>query len=149
MTDEVNTPAHYTQGGIECIDAIEAQLTKQEFIGFLRGQIAKYNWRMGLKGSVLVDVQKCQWYCNKLNTVLTNEQPVQVQSLPKYKLTEETKQHEGITLYRIQALVDIPSIGVKAGDLGGWIESESNLSQEGDAWVFGNAKAYGNARVYD
>ena len=69
-TDEVNTPAHYTQGGIECIDAIEAQLTQQEFIGFLRGQIAKYNWRMGLKGSVLVDAQKCQWYTNKLISVL-------------------------------------------------------------------------------
>jgi len=73
MTDEVNTPAHYTQGGIECIDAIEAQLTKQEFIGFLRGQIAKYNWRMGLKGSVLVDAQKCQWYNNKLISLLVKE----------------------------------------------------------------------------
>ena len=69
-TDEINTPAHYTQGDIECIDAIEAQLTRTEFIGFLRGQIAKYNWRMGLKGSVLVDAQKCQWYTNKLISVL-------------------------------------------------------------------------------
>ena len=147
MTKEVNSPAHYTQGGIECIDAIEAQLTKQEFIGFLRGQIAKYNWRMGLKGSVLVDAQKCQWYCNKLNTVLTNEQPVQVQPLSKYKLTEETKQHGETTLYRIQALRDIPSMGVKAGDLGGWVAGEHNLSQEGDAWVYKNAKVYRNAKV--
>ena len=149
MTDEVNTPAHYTQGGIECIDAIEAQLTRTEFIGFLRGQITKYNWRMGLKGSVLVDAQKCQWYCNKLNTVLTNEQPVQVQPLSKYKLTEETKQHGETTLYRIQALRDIPSMGVKAGDLGGWVAGEHNLSQEGDAWVYKNAKVYRNAKVCD
>lgn len=70
MTDEVNTPYHYTQGGIECIDAIEAQLTRTEFIGFLRGQIAKYNWRMGLKGSVLVDAQKCNWYSKKLINIL-------------------------------------------------------------------------------
>ena len=66
----------------------------------------------------------------------------------KYKITEETMQHKGITLYRIQALVDIPSIGVKAGDLGGWIAGEHNLSQEGDAWVCGNAKVYENAWVY-
>jgi len=64
--DEVNHPRHYTLGSIECIDAIQAQLTRQEFIGFLRGQIAKYNWRMGLKGSILVDAQKCQFYCSKL-----------------------------------------------------------------------------------
>ena len=149
MTDEINTPAHYTQGGIECIDAIEAQLTRTEFIGFLRGQIAKYNWRMGLKGSVLVDVQKCQWYCNKLNQILSNIEPVVLQPKNmKYKLTEETLQHEGVTLYRIQALVDIPSTPVKAGDLGGWVAGEHNLSQEGNAWVYGNALVYGDAKVY-
>ena len=66
----------------------------------------------------------------------------------KYKITEEVIQHEGVILYRIQALVDIPSIGVKAGDLGGWIAGEHNLSQEGNAWVYGNTKVYGKARVY-
>ena len=63
--------------------------------------------------------------------------------MSKYKLTEETKQHEGITLYRIQALIDIPSIGVIAGDLGGWLESESNLGQDGNAWVCENALVCG------
>ena len=66
MTNEINKPSHYTFGTIECIQAIEAQLSKQEYEGFLRGQIAKYNWRMGNKGSSLVDAQKCQWYVNKL-----------------------------------------------------------------------------------
>ena len=51
----------------------------------------------------------------------------------KYELTDETKNFCGITLHRIRALRDIPSVNVKSGDLGGWIEKESNLSQDGDA----------------
>jgi hypothetical protein len=64
----------------------------------------------------------------------------------KYKLTEQTKEVFGITLYRIQALKDFTC--VKKGEIGGWIESERNLSQNGDAWVSGNAQVYGNARVF-
>lgn len=63
----------------------------------------------------------------------------------KYKFTGETREIVGVTVHRIRALVDF-SI-VKAGDLGGWIESEANLSQEGDAWVFDNATVFGNAFV--
>ncbi|MDR1514068.1 MAG: hypothetical protein LBS45_00100 [Synergistaceae bacterium] len=69
----------------------------------------------------------------------------------KYELSEE-KNEAG--LYRIRALRDIPRHGVKAGDLGGFVESERNLSQEGDAWIGGkavvcdNAKVYGNAEVH-
>lgn len=58
----------------------------------------------------------------------------------KYELTDEAKNINGITLHRIRALRDIPSAGVKSGDLGGWIEKESNLSQYGDAKVYGGAK---------
>ena len=70
----------------------------------------------------------------------------------KYKLTKE-KNARG--LRRIRALRDIPRYGVVKGDLGGWVESEDNLSQEGDCWVscnskvFGKAKVYGSARVLD
>jgi len=64
----------------------------------------------------------------------------------KYKLTRETKEVDGIKLYRIQALRDFN--GVKKGDKGGWIEKEENLSQEGDCWVFDNAEVSDNARVY-
>ena len=66
----------------------------------------------------------------------------------KYELTNETKNFYGITLHRIRALRDIPSAGVKSGDLGGWIEKEHNFSQYGNAWVYGNAQVYGNAEVY-
>jgi len=71
----------------------------------------------------------------------------------KYELTTETKMVGPITLYRIKALES--SYPINEGDLGGWIEKESNLSHEGDAWVYGNAevsghaKVYGSARVYD
>ena len=61
----------------------------------------------------------------------------------KYELTGETK--DG--LRRIRALRDIPRWWVKAGDLGGWVESESNLSHDGDCWVSGTARVSGAARV--
>ena len=66
----------------------------------------------------------------------------------KYVLTETTKQWLGITLYQIKAVRDIPEMGVDEGELGGWIEKESNLSQDGNAWVYGDAQVSGNAWVY-
>ena len=75
--------------------------------------------------------------------------------MKKYELTNETKTLAGGTvLHRIRALRDIPRFGVKAGELGGFVEGENNLSQDGKAWVSdnaevsGNAKVYGNAEVY-
>ena len=68
--------------------------------------------------------------------------------MKKYELTTEVKVEFGITLHRIRALVDIARYGVKAGDLGGWIEKEANLDQEGDAWVSGEARVFGDAWVY-
>ena len=64
----------------------------------------------------------------------------------KYELTSESMEHFGRALYRIKAVSSFGS--VKEGDLGGWIESEDNLSQDGLAWVYGDAKVYGNAKVY-
>ena len=49
---------------------------------------------------------------------------------------------------QIRALRIISEHGVKNGDLGGFIESELNLSHEGNAWVSGNAQVSGNAKVY-
>ena len=61
----VNAPAHYTSGKVECIDAIESMLSKDEFIGFLRGNILKYQWRYKIKNGV-EDLKKAQWYFDKL-----------------------------------------------------------------------------------
>lgn len=71
--DMVNHPPHYTQGGIECIDAISAQLTRDEYIGYLRGCIAKYNWRMLAKGSATENNEKLIWYANRLRGVLSED----------------------------------------------------------------------------
>ena len=66
---------------------------------------------------------------------------------PKYEFTDETMNHEGHLVHRIRRIED--------GKLGGWVESEKNLSQEGSCWVDNNAIVYeeavvsGNAQVYD
>ena len=65
----------------------------------------------------------------------------------KYKLTDETINLNGVTLYRIEALKYFEK--KKKGDKGGFIESENNLAHEGDAWVSDNAHVYGNACVFD
>ena len=73
-------------------------------------------------------------------------------STKKYELTNDTKKVSGHTLYQIQALIDFKTINgeqVKAGDLGGWIESENNLSQEGSCWVANRAKVFEDAQVRD
>ena len=50
-------------------------------------------------------------------------------------------------IYRIKAIKDFSA--AKAGDLGGFVESESNLSHEGDCWISGNARVYAKAKVTD
>ena len=64
--DLVNSPAHYKTGSIECIDAIEASLTKEAFRGYLKGNVEKYVWRYETKGNPKQDLEKAQWYLNKL-----------------------------------------------------------------------------------
>lgn len=66
--------------------------------------------------------------------------------MKKYRLTEETRQINGITLHRIEAITNFGS--VKAGDKGGWIEKGINLSNNGNAWVYGDAQVCGDAKVY-
>ena len=61
----------------------------------------------------------------------------------KYELTTETRNG----LFRIRAKISFGT--VKAGDLGGFIASEANLSAYGNAWVFDNARVSGNACVFD
>lgn len=58
----------------------------------------------------------------------------------KYKFTGETKKYFDVTLHQIVALKDFDT--VKSGDIGGWVERESNLSQDGDALVYGNESIF-------
>ena len=84
----------------------------------------------------------------------------------KYEITNESRtvhllDGRKITVFRIRALRDIPRHGVKAGELGGWVEGTHNLSQYDDCWidqyarvvggatVIGNALIAGRSQVYD
>ena len=59
--DNVNHPSHYTQGGIECIEAIKASLGIDGFCDYCKGNVIKYHWRWKNKGGV-EDIQKAQVY---------------------------------------------------------------------------------------
>ena len=65
LPDQVNHPPHYTDGEIECIEAIEAQQTLEEFRGYLKGNIAKYLWRERHKGGT-ESLKKASWYLDRL-----------------------------------------------------------------------------------
>ena len=65
----------------------------------------------------------------------------------KFELTDQTLiLPDGTVLHRIRATANFGT--VQAGELGGYIENEDNLSQTGNAWVYGDAQVYGYAQVY-
>ena len=64
MTDQIN-PEHYRHGEIECIDAIEAALTPEEFRGYCKGNVLKYTWRERHKGEA-TSLAKAAWYLRRL-----------------------------------------------------------------------------------
>jgi len=69
LEDLVNHPNHYKSDGvgdIECIDAIQAALTEEEFQGFCKGNNIKYTWRANRKQEVRTNIEKAKWYLNKL-----------------------------------------------------------------------------------
>lgn len=72
-TDPVNHPQHYTNGGIECIDCIQASLSAEAFRGFLKGNIEKYIFRYDKKNG-LEDLRKARWYLERLIKETENEQ---------------------------------------------------------------------------
>ena len=68
--------------------------------------------------------------------------------MKKYELLKnDTKMVNGHTVYRIRALIDFNNI--KAGDLGGYVETYENLSHEDSAWIYDNAVAYEDAQIFD
>ena len=64
--NEITKPKHYTQGSVECLDAIGPMLEESSRIDFYRTQIVKYMWRLRDKGSPLKDVKKAQFYLGRL-----------------------------------------------------------------------------------
>ena len=67
--------------------------------------------------------------------------------MKKYELTTNVKTGFGRKLFQIKALVSFGD--VTAGDLGGYIEKEENLSHDDNAWVYDDAWVFGDALVFD
>ncbi len=65
-TNMVDNPPHYNNGSIECIEAIEAMLSRDEYIGYLRGNALKYMWRFRYKQKPFEDLRKARWYEERL-----------------------------------------------------------------------------------
>jgi len=72
----VDHPPHYNNGNVECIEAIEAMLTPDEFIGYLRGNSLKYRWRFRYKNKPIEDLRKARWYEERLLQFLMENQDV-------------------------------------------------------------------------
>ena len=71
--DNVNSPSHYTQAGIECIDAITAAVSVKSGIeAVCVANVIKFLWRYELKNGV-EDVKKAQWYLNRLVSELESK----------------------------------------------------------------------------
>lgn len=70
--DPVNHPKHYTQGGIECIDALKAATTGLEGVeAFCTANAIKYLWRWKQKNGAQ-DLDKAIWYINRLKEEINN-----------------------------------------------------------------------------
>ena len=71
VDSQVNSPSHYKQGEIECVDAIEAAIG-DGFVDYLQGNIIKYMWRYKYKNGI-EDLKKASWYLNRLIITLETE----------------------------------------------------------------------------
>ncbi len=72
MNDPIN-PAHYQGNGIQCIDAIRSTMSRDEFLGYLRGNVIKYTWRMHQKGNPVENAKKANWYLDLLTEELAHD----------------------------------------------------------------------------
>ena len=73
INDPVNNPLHYNRKGIECINAIEASMSNEEFKGYLKGNAIKYLWRYKYKNNPIEDLSKSMWYTSKLKELINVE----------------------------------------------------------------------------
>jgi hypothetical protein len=78
-------PAHYQKGGVECIEAIEASMSKEAFKGFLKGNCIKYIYRYENKNGA-EDLKKAEWYLLRLIALREDEETMAKKIM---KITEE------------------------------------------------------------
>ena len=81
--DDVSRPAHYNRNGIEAIKAIEASMSRVEFMGYLKGQIFKYLWRYGYKGTPKKDLGKAKWYLDYLHEKIEGKSEKEISNMLK------------------------------------------------------------------
>ena len=72
-SDNVNHPAHYTSGGIECIDGMVAAFGREYVMHYCLCNAFKYIWRCEHKGKRLEDIQKAVWYLNKWQSLASED----------------------------------------------------------------------------
>ena len=70
--DSVNNPEHYNKLDVEAIDLIEMSMTRNEFLGYLKGNVLKYIIRYKHKGKAAEDLGKCIWNLTRLKEKVEN-----------------------------------------------------------------------------
>ena len=81
LRDDVESPSHYAVDGVpfECIDVIRAALTPEEFLGFLRGNVLKYQFRARRKSGTAEgfakDMAKARWYAGRAEEAAASAVP--------------------------------------------------------------------------
>ena len=66
VVDMVDKPAHYNNGGIECIDYLKDNMSWEGYTGYLEGNCKKYLHRWRYKAKPLEDLKKARWYLDRL-----------------------------------------------------------------------------------
>ena len=62
----INHPSYYNNNSLETIEVIKGSLSKEEYSGFLKGNILKYVSRADFKGKAVEDLEKAKWYLDEL-----------------------------------------------------------------------------------
>lgn len=84
----VNSPSHYNQGDMECIDGIVGAFGKDEAAVFCKINAFKYLWRLGHKDDEVQEIGKIKWYLDKylelkmppqINTMTLDGTPIELQ----------------------------------------------------------------------
>lgn len=101
--DPVSSPQHYTNGSLECIEAIEASMSVEAFKGFLKGNVQKYVWRYEMKGGS-ESLQKAQWYLSRLVSMAQQEE--RNQGMPGDIADNSVAGHQSAPTYASTATVE-------------------------------------------
>ena len=92
MTDPVHSPEHYRKLDVEAIDIIEMSMTREEFLGYLKGNVLKYIIRYKHKGKPTEDLCKGRWYLEKLQNKISSDKTEF--NIASYKTELEIKDDE-------------------------------------------------------